>query len=1199
MPYNLPSIAAPQTTAAPSISPFAEPDAPEIVQANSPGLIKDLALAPVRGALDFGTSAYGLVDTLAFDALPDADFNFLGRSQTGAGRVVEDITEFALGFVPVAGAVGRLGRLGKAAKLVRSGTTAATEGGFIANTLKNSTRLTLTGDAVASGIAGALFYKDSEERLSNLIQKYPTLQNPVTEFLAKDGEETELQNRLENGLEQAGLGFLIGGPLVLSLKALKSARKTLIAGGTEAEAEAAARAVATPDAVEQAIKLTEAVPAPTAPAKSSMSAHLTEDVELNQVVSDYLLRTVDENAGETGAKTRKLIAQMFESGEDQNLLAASAKVIEDQLLTSRVVPDAVMIEDAADTVAALVGTNTDNVLRFFANAHGDIGSIKAASNILAHAQFVKTYSVAFRNALEEAITKQTPEAALALTEAKSNYTSLLKSFDKVRSGLGLSLRAVGKAEEGAKAGKAVRSLLDLSEEQLAAQMKTKEGRAEIQKILMGMGDGKNANSVAELSKFQRFMGVHNEYWINMGLLSAPKTSIANIIGNTLATLSMPAEILGGTLVNKAFGRANTLSISAALKPYALLLGQVGDSLSFMTKAFKTNATPFETLPMGEAFLSKKSITAEALGIKETANANLFKMTNFLGEVVRLPGRAMVTMDSFFKHLNSHAAAKLKLYDEAYKNGLSGEAADAFVGGKFKGLMDSSGSFFNKDAVVKKLHTEGKDLLREGKIKNIYEYIEAGLKKWEATDGNVVNFAKDYAERATFTTDLPRAGTVVGTHPDTGAVVSRTYNYDAIGAKVDDFINSHPVFKLALPFTKTPLNILNAVGQRMLPNNTIPGLKNLHRQYYADIISGDPVKMAMAEGRMVSGMALVTSTMALAYNGKLTGAGPMNDNERKALQATGWQPYSFVVENDDGTTEYVSYQRLDPIATFFGLAADITEFGKNAKNLNPEDYTNMVAGMAVAAANNITNKSYLSGIDQISNVMSDPYRFFDKFARTRVASYIPNFLRSAVGSFGDDPYMREARTFSEAIMRSLPGASNAVDVQRNILGEPIERKTLAPGLDYINPVSVSTKGNDFVMDEVARLQAAFSLPRTKQGDGLVDMLNYSNASGQSAFDRFMENTGEVKLNGKTLRQRLERLVNSADYKSVQEEGVFSVDSPRAGMIRSVISRYRDAALKQTRKEFFDFDRDMKTVERAKRNLKNGGRVTVDDFITLSK
>ncbi len=48
---------------------------------------------------------------------------------------------------------------------------------------------------------------------------------------------------------------------------------------------------------------------------------------------------------------------------------------------------------------------------------------------------------------------------------------------------------------------------------------------------------------------------------------------------------------------------------------------------------------------------------------------------------------------------------------------------------------------------------------------------------------------------------------------------------------------------------------------------------------------------------------------MAFNNReyITGGGPLDENQKKALMATGWQPYSFKVGD-----KYISYQRLDPL-----------------------------------------------------------------------------------------------------------------------------------------------------------------------------------------------------------------------------------------------------------------------------------------------
>ena len=77
-----------------------------------------------------------------------------------------------------------------------------------------------------------------EARLSNLIQQVPELQNPVTEFLAHDADEGEIEGRLKNVLEGLGLEMAVGS-FIAGLKGIKRARDVRNNGGTPEEAAAA------------------------------------------------------------------------------------------------------------------------------------------------------------------------------------------------------------------------------------------------------------------------------------------------------------------------------------------------------------------------------------------------------------------------------------------------------------------------------------------------------------------------------------------------------------------------------------------------------------------------------------------------------------------------------------------------------------------------------------------------------------------------------------------------------------------------------------------------------------------------------------------------------------------------------------------------------------------------------------------------
>jgi hypothetical protein len=173
----------------------------------------DALMGIPRGVEGAVQGAYNLADYLAFDSLPDYDTRFLGTSKTLAGGLVEGVTQFATGFIPVfvaAGSVGALAKAGTAAKAVTAG-----------------------------AITDFTFFNGQEARLSNLIQQYPELQNPVTEFLAHDADEGEIEGRLKNVLEGLGLEA-VAGIFISGLKGVKKVRDVRNNGGTPEEAAAAA-----------------------------------------------------------------------------------------------------------------------------------------------------------------------------------------------------------------------------------------------------------------------------------------------------------------------------------------------------------------------------------------------------------------------------------------------------------------------------------------------------------------------------------------------------------------------------------------------------------------------------------------------------------------------------------------------------------------------------------------------------------------------------------------------------------------------------------------------------------------------------------------------------------------------------------------------------------------------------------------------
>lgn len=107
----------------------------------------------------------------------------IDRPTGTAGRMTEGVTQFLIGFIPAV----RVVRLVKGAAVIGS-----------------------TGQyMVAGAIADATVFDPHERRLSNLVEEFPQLKNPVSEYLASAPEDTAAEGRLKNALE----GLLFGGVL--------------------------------------------------------------------------------------------------------------------------------------------------------------------------------------------------------------------------------------------------------------------------------------------------------------------------------------------------------------------------------------------------------------------------------------------------------------------------------------------------------------------------------------------------------------------------------------------------------------------------------------------------------------------------------------------------------------------------------------------------------------------------------------------------------------------------------------------------------------------------------------------------------------------------------------------------------------------------------------------------------------------------
>ena len=252
---------------------------------------------------------------------------------------------------------------------------------------------------------------------------------------------------------------------------------------------------------------------------------------------------------------------------------------------------------------------------------------------------------------------------------------------------------------------------------------------------------------------------------------------------------------------------------------------------------------------------------------------------------------------------------------------------------------------------------------------------------------------------------------------------------------------------AVPFVQTPANVAKEM-LRLTPAAPIIG------EWRAAIAEGGVARnKAIAE--MVVGTAVGTAMFSFASSGSISGSGDPDPRKRAVQMAAGWQPYSVKI----GDTWY-SYQRLQPVGTLIGMAADMADAWEH---LTPDESDKIPKILSTAFANAITNQTFLQGITNIINAISDPNRFGPRFVQGLAGSLVPGIVAQPAQMM--DPYKREVDSVMDAVKNRLPGMSETLRPKRDAYGEPIPANDR---FGEISPITMMKASNDKVRMEAARL-----------------------------------------------------------------------------------------------------------------------------------
>lgn len=482
-----------------------------------------------------------------------------------------------------------------------------------------------------------------------------------------------------------------------------------------------------------------------------------------------------------------------------------------------------------------------------------------------------------------------------------------------------------------------------------------------------------------------------EVWIN-GLLSGFKTTTTNLLSNTYTLASSVGE---RALARWVPGEGGVVPGEAT----ALLSGyfhSFGDAMEVAWRSFKDDMPIF-----GQSKLEtrQRAITSENIPL-------MGKWADVLGTIVRLPGRALMAEDEFFKAIafrgELYAQAQREAYREAVSRGLKGRDFSKFVAREYQSIL--------------------RDPSRQS--------------------AHMLDDAREFALYNTFTKELGEVG----------------QHLQAIAA--------HPLGRLVMPFVRTPLNIVKYAGERT-PLALLAS--SFWRDIEAGGVARDLAVAKLTMGGMVMGsFAMLASAGVVTGSGpsnpevkalwRTTGRQPYSINITQLKRMAKEGAYSPPQDGD----EWIAYSRTDPAGILIGLAADWSDV---AGHLDEAEADEIAAMLAMSVAKNMTSKTYVKGVAETFHWFTDPEHAsknpFENLARSFVPAAVVQFEQVL------DPTVRETRTLLDEIKARVPGWSSTLPPKRNFWGEAIELDG-GFGPDLVSPLYRSGHIEDPVTDELVRL-----------------------------------------------------------------------------------------------------------------------------------
>jgi hypothetical protein len=1024
------------------------------------------------------------------------------KPETLAGNMTEGISRFLTGY---------------------AGPAKFLKGAGLAGTSVKATSRALVGGAVAD----LTVFDPNEGRLSDMLIEFdsPVLNNAVTQYLATDKNDGEMEGRLKNVLEGMALGG-IAESIFYGIKGFKQMKKTkdldkradlqkkadqIIKDAQKGKKTKRLRKLALED--NDAINTKEALKVIT---KSKENAK--KDAEL------WIKKILNTKSLTSGEQVLRTIDNIVDNGFDD--------------ITKEFLENDVLANDVALELAEIAGRDQKEVLK--AITKEGVRSKDATVRMLTNKMFLQQLGQDYIDVSAKYLDEFGENVDNWSKESKEEMALRGKVIQETTYALKEQIRSAARVTQAGRI-KVTRSGGKILEvEDIAKNIKNFNANPAV--LAKKIKDMKPKDAIHEISKTksQKFIEVFNSLYIN-SLLSGTYTHAVNFLSNSYELLLKPAEqIVGG------IATANIRSIRTGASQYFGMMFTIGDTFNAVRIAFKQGDAVLDPLARTQDNLriingkAVRPISGSNLGFDGRAGTWIDR----LGLISELPTRLLMSSDELFKQLNYRGRLFANAIDNTLELGLdvSSKEGKANIDRIFKEGFDKNGMANVKDNPI------AAESLQQARVATFTNSLEDGRLlniggSWQKFLRNspYLRFLTPFVRTPTnlwrqFETRIPVYGSFTKPMKDLWRTGDRRARAEVLGRQVFGISAALYAFHLTQSSVKDKNgNIFPKItGNGPKDFNIKKTWMNNGWQPYSIAEENKDGTITYKQYNRMDPRFYLFGIAADINENNLS----INDEDKENM---------FTVMALSAMRSAINKSYVRGLSDAFELAQRTTP--ENLEKYIGRQFANAIPYQALIGQG-------IPGITEYDSDMLEARGFVDEIIKKTPLITKTDYLEPRRDILTGEPIVRNPNAVyfnPEGLVSFLSFTQGPI-----LVGKESQLK------------------DDPVVLEIARLKVPLSEPR-KIIDK-VELLDYK-IDGQSAYGYWTERIGKTKVRGLTLKEKLERTFESLSYKR-QQDGNLDFDGNKKRIIQRIFEVHKKQAFGDVLEKYEQLNKDLLNAKKEK-------------------